>query len=60
MDSPLTLGDDVQPACLPSSALYLPADSTEEKCFTSGWGTLLQGNRIRNSNVKCISLTVNI
>ena len=54
------MGDDVQAACLPSSASYLPADSIEERCFASGWGALSQGNRISNSNVKCISLTVNI
>ena len=58
METPLTMGDDVQVACLPSSSLYLPADSTEEKCFTSGWGTLTQGNRISNSNVKCMSVNI--
>merc|ERR1712088_183202 len=42
LDSPLTLGDDVQAACLPSAS-YLPADSTEDRCFTSGWGTLSSG-----------------
>merc|ERR1711953_1648640 len=44
LDSPLTLGGDVQAACLPSSASYLPTDSTEERCFASGWGTLSPGN----------------
>ena len=43
LDSPLELNDDVQPACLPS-ADYLPANTTEAKCFTSGWGTLSSGN----------------
>merc|ERR1719242_2667750 len=42
LDSPLTLGGDVQAACLPSAS-YLPADSTEDRCFTSGWGTLSSG-----------------
>ena len=50
LDSPLTLGGDVQAACLPSSASYLPTDSTEERCFASGWGTLSAGN---SGNVKC-------
>merc|ERR1712051_535867 len=43
LDSPLTLNADVQPACLPSSAAYLDVSSTEERCFTSGWGTLSSG-----------------
>merc|ERR1712203_900850 len=43
LDSPLELNADVQPACLPSSAAYLGVSSTEEKCFTSGWGTLSSG-----------------
>ena len=42
LDSPLTLGGNVQAACLPSVS-YLPVDSTEERCFTSGWGTLSSG-----------------
>ena len=42
LDSPLTMGDDVQAACLPSVS-YLPAESTEERCFTSGWGSLSSG-----------------
>ena len=58
MDYPLTMGDDVQAACLPSSASYLPANSTEDKCFTSGWGSLGPGNR--GTHVKCTSLTVNM
>jgi len=43
LDSPLELNADVQPACLPSSAAYLGVSSTEERCFTSGWGTLSAG-----------------
>merc|ERR1712127_159197 len=43
LESPLTLNSDVQPACLPSSAAYLDVSSTEERCFTSGWGTLSSG-----------------
>ena len=46
LDSPLIMGDNVQAACLPSSASYMPANSTEERCFTSGWGSLSKGNRI--------------
>merc|ERR1739846_242030 len=43
LESPLELNADVQPACLPSSAAYLDTSSTEERCFTSGWGTLSPG-----------------
>merc|ERR1719219_2994953 len=43
LDSPLTLGGDVEAACLPSSASYLSTQSTESRCFTSGWGTLSSG-----------------
>merc|ERR1719273_2797508 len=43
LDSPLTLNDDVKPACLPTSSDYLDVSSTEERCFTSGWGTLSSG-----------------
>ena len=42
LDSPLTLDGNVQAACLPSTS-YLPVTSTEDRCFTSGWGTLSQG-----------------
>merc|ERR1711997_750376 len=41
--SSLTLNDDVKPACLPSSATYLDVSSSEEQCFTSGWGSLSSG-----------------
>ena len=43
LGSPLILNEDVQPACLPSSKDYLGLDSTEDRCFTSGWGTLKSG-----------------
>jgi len=43
LESPLELNANVQPACLPSSAAYLGVSSTEERCFTSGWGTLASG-----------------
>ena len=43
LSSPLELNDNVFPACLPS-ADYLNTSSTEEACFTSGWGTLESGN----------------
>jgi len=49
LDSPLTLNADVQPACLPSSASYLGVSSTEERCFTSGWGTLSSGGSSTNN-----------
>ena len=42
LDSPLLMGGDVHAACLPSPS-YLPATSTEERCFTSGWGSLSSG-----------------
>ena len=31
---------NVQAACLPPSANYLPDTATESKCFTSGWGSV--------------------
>ena len=42
LSSPLELNDNVFPACLPE-ADYLDISSTEEACFTSGWGTLSSG-----------------
>jgi len=45
----LDLNDDVYPACLPSSASYLSTSSTEERCFTSGWGTLSSGGSATNT-----------
>ena len=49
LDSPLDFNDDVQPACLPPSKSYLGLDSTEEQCFTSGWGALYYGLFLKNS-----------
>merc|ERR1712008_643961 len=43
LSSPLDLNDDVFPACLPSSTSYLSTSSSEERCLTSGWGTLSSG-----------------
>ena len=43
LSNPLELNDNVKPACLPSSTDYLDVSSTEERCFTSGWGTLESG-----------------
>ena len=43
LGSPLIFNKDVRPACLPSSKDYLGLDSTEDRCFTSGWGTLESG-----------------
>ena len=53
LDSPLELGGDVQVACLPSAS-YLPADSTEDNCYVSGWGALSSGKQLQ-SKEKCIS-----
>merc|ERR1719412_3551049 len=47
--TPLEMNSDVQAACLPSSAGYLSTSSTEERCFTSGWGTLSQGGSSTNN-----------
>ena len=43
LGSPLIFNEDIQPACLPLSKDYLGLDSTEDRCFTSGWGTLESG-----------------
>ena len=45
LETPLEFNLAVQPACLPSSAAYLAwyLSSTEERCFTSGWGALSSG-----------------
>ena len=40
LGSPLQFDDNVQPACLPSSPKYLDFETSEERCFTSGWGKL--------------------
>ena len=40
LDYPLDFNNDVQPACLPSSNTYLGLNSTEEQCYTSGWGLI--------------------
>ena len=45
LSSELELNADIFPACLPSSADYLSTTSTEESCFTSGWGTLSSGGK---------------
>jgi len=49
LSNPLELNDDVKPACLPSSSDYLGVSSTEERCFTSGWGTLSSGGAATNN-----------
>ena len=43
LDSPLHLGENVQPACLPPSTSYLPLSSTKQQCWTSGWGLQVEG-----------------
>ena len=57
LDSPLTLNDEVQPACLPSSSSYLGVSSTEESCYTSGWGTLSSGS-YDSQNLYCTRLEI--
>jgi trypsin len=49
LSSPLEMNGNVQAACLPSSASYLPTTSTEARCFTSGWGTLSSGGSSPNN-----------
>ena len=44
--SALKFDNDVQPACLPSSANYLDINSEEDRCFTSGWGSLYSRKHI--------------
>ena len=44
LNYPLTMGNNVKPACLPSAS-YLPTNATENRCFTSGWGTLSPGTK---------------
>ena len=43
LGSPLQFNVNVQPACLPTSENFLSVDSTEDMCFTSGWGELQYG-----------------
>ena len=43
LDIPLNFDKDVKPACLPPSKGYLDLSSTEEQCYTSGWGDLTNG-----------------
>ena len=45
LGSPLKFNIDVQPACLPTSKNFLSLDSTEDMCFTSGWGRLQYGKQ---------------
>jgi len=49
LSSPLTLNSDVQAACLPSSSSYFSTSFSEERCFTSGWGTLSSGGSSPNN-----------
>ena len=45
LGSPLQFNNETQPACLPSSPGYLSLESTEDRCFTSGWGLLQSGRQ---------------
>ena len=40
LESPLTLDENVQPACLPSDSTFLPLIASKQQCWTSGWGAL--------------------
>ena len=40
LESPLTLDENVQPACLPSDSTFLPLTASKQQCWTSGWGAL--------------------
>ena len=42
--SPLTLNENVQPACLPDASLALD-HAAGEKCYVSGWGRRASGGR---------------
>ena len=61
LGSPLIFNKDIQPVCLPSSKDYIGSDSTEDMCFTSGWGTLefgkLQINNLILGTLVNISIT---
>ena len=57
LGSPLQLNINVQPACLPTSKNFLSLDSTEDMCFTSGWGRLQYGKLFFSTSCylrKCI------
>ena len=43
LSAPLEFNNDVKPACLPQSPNYLQGDSTEDQCYTSGWGATQAG-----------------
>ena len=53
LDGALEFNNDIRPACLPSSTNYLDMNSTEDECFTSGWGTLQVG---KNFNIFIVLL----
>ena len=40
LQTPFYFGKHIQHACLPPSRTYLNHSSTEQHCFTSGWGNL--------------------
>merc|ERR1711992_7874 len=48
LSSPLGLNSNVQAACLPTSGSYFSTSFSEERCFTSGWGTLSSGGSSPN------------
>jgi hypothetical protein len=50
LGSPLKFNVNVQPACLPTSENFVSVDSTEDMCFTSGWGRLQYGKLFFSSS----------
>ena len=54
LDGALEFNDNIRPACLPSSTDYLDMISTEDECFTSGWGTLQFGENFNIFNYSLI------
>ena len=52
LGSPLEFNQDVQPACLPPSANYLDINSSEDRCFTSGWGSLQEGKCVNCKSIE--------
>ena len=44
LSSPLSLNDNVQPACLPPSTNWTPENNSNNQCFVSGWGTTTPGS----------------
>lgn len=54
LSSALTLGDDVQAACLPESTY----DPVGESCFVSGWGTLESGGETLPATLQWVDVPI--